>query len=154
MVFFQNCGQFEPISSLPSSSSSQCLARLQAKAQDSTVTSVADCRFKDSYVCERRSFGPEVRTQQYREKVCVTEPKLGEACLEVLVFEYSTALQMTLEDLPDEAFLPGGEFNRDEFRCWQKDYFVRGAPVFSADGSTLLEALKNVHSACQKGGEQ
>lgn len=143
---FQNCGQ-EMSSAKSNGNSLQCRAQFKAEAVAARHSQFFNCSEFNNYQCERRLFSPDVENMSHSLKECIGT---GEICVDVDVRQFSTAAARTFE--PAEAFLPGGAYNREEFRCHHR-YIYEGYAVFEGSGDSLEEALAAAMRSCEEAVE-
>lgn len=143
---FQNCGKQMEANNYDDSNSQQCKAQLKAEAIASKSAPAFNCSEFNNYSCERRVFSPDVESLSHLLKECTSS---GEICVDVEVRQFNTASAKSSE--PASAFLPGGEYNREEFRCHHK-YTYRGVAVFEGEGDSIEEALASAMKSCESAG--
>lgn len=140
---FQNCGKQMEANNYGDSNSQQCKAQLKSEAIASKSAPDFKCSEFNNYACERRIFSPDVESLSHLLKECSAS---GNICVDVEVRQFNTASAREFE--PAAAFLPGGEYNREEFRCHHK-YIYRGSAVFEGEGDSIDEALAMAMKSCE-----
>lgn len=146
-AFFQNCSKgYKASQSIASSSSasSQCKAEFAAKLIANKIPAEdLRCGEAASYACERRVFRPNVASGESHEVTCLAG---DQDCVEVDVRSFDTA-GATEGSVPAQ-FEPGGDYNREEIRCFNR-LQVRGSVVIEAEGDSLSSAFRKTVSACK-----
>lgn len=128
-------------------SSQQCKAQFKAEAVAAKMAPNFACSDFNNYSCERRVFSPDVEPLTHFLKECVSR---GDICIDVEVRQFNTASARGYE--PVGAFAPGGDYNREEFRCHHK-YTYRNLAVFEGEGDSMEQALASAMGSCEQAGE-
>lgn len=74
-----------------------------------------DCQELQDYDCDIRNFLPEKELKDEEEiEICI-----GSQCKKFKKYNFSTAAALSSDSLAvEEDFLPGGQYNYQEARCW------------------------------------
>jgi hypothetical protein len=144
LVSFQNCsGKPFESSRVTQSSSAQCKAEFIAKViADKLPADRLNCGDLNSFACERRVFSPDVQDMQHSLRECLPG---DQTCVDVDVFQFNTAGRAGSSS---EQMAPGGDYNREEIRCYNK-LQVRGNVVIQSDGDSVADALAKAMAACE-----
>lgn len=138
---FQNCGQ--PMRAFYSATSaSQCLAKVKSEALKVSQNNFYDCESPDNYSCERRVFSPDVANNSLKRRECDDG-----ICVDVETRHFNTSQAREFE--PAESFLPGAEYNRQEFRCSHR-FNYQGIAVIDSEGESMSAALARVMDSCKQ----
>lgn len=144
LMAFQNCSDFGAMSA--ATNSALCRAKVQPKP--SFKATDLHCGDMGSYQCERRVFSPTALQNLSHSLIeCVGS---GSLCVEVEVREFNT--EAARSGAGEGAFLPGGEYNREEIRCHHRGAQDGELAVLTGEGDSLDEALAHVMSACEQAG--
>src|SRR5262249_45318667 len=136
----QNCA-------LPNQSAIMAIDQRLAAA--GTVVGPDFCGKVDNYACYRRVFSPTGTEGQSVESECAKgEERGGDVWLKLDSRNYSTYEASRLPDTSSSALRPGGEFNRSEYVCHQKELKDGENVLAIGEGSSLGEALSASYALC------
>lgn len=146
IVSFQNCGKaFKPAST--DGLSAQCHANIKASAPANKLTSgELHCGDFNLYACERRIFKPDIQDMSHSLKECLPGDSI---CVDVDVRQYNTSAGRKASGVTDASYAEGGEFNREEVRCYHRMSY-RGVALFEGEAATLEESLAKAMAACEQ----
>lgn len=140
---FQNCSS-DLSSAKSQAASQQCKAQLKSEAIAARGTQSFRCSDLAGYQCERRIFTPTLENMVHNLTECLGG---GEICVDVEVRQINTAAARNYE--PEQSFAPGGDYNREEFRCHHR-YTYKGLAVFEGQGESMEEALALAIRSCEE----
>ena len=136
VFFFQNCGTM-----------SVAPVGVEATSSNHLKASSAQLRCSDfnSYFCEEQIFSPDVLDMTHSLRECI---RGEEICVDVEVQQHNTSSARTLAGVSEAQFQPGGEFNREETRCFHR---LNGkAPIaVQGKGDSLAAALAKAIASCE-----
>jgi hypothetical protein len=150
-VNFQNCGKFNISLKNDNPIPSMCTHQLKQKALLENPKP-EDCEDFTQYTCEHRGFHPDVMSGQTEANECFESAQLGRICVKLLDFNFNTENNKSMEIISANAFKTGGEFNRDEFKCYNAKYLMNDIPIYLSEGRNVNEALVKTMMTCQSGG--
>lgn len=149
-LLYVNCSGFKGMSSLSVAnlSSASCRAKLQAAAE--SVVAVNDCQNVQNYSCERRVFSPVAGNTSFSSTECGALDG-RDVCVNTQTLSFNT--EVARSPSSEKEFESGGEFNREEFQCI---YNVKNstAPLFQADGKSVIDALSHSVQHCNERAKQ
>ncbi len=152
--FFENCSEGFSTKSGMENLALQCPAAKTLTLGIKTPLEKISCNDSKSYVCESRSFGPNLSHQYLKKNHCSANANLSiKGCIEVnvLTFDSSSAIANTTA-AEKNTFLSGGEFNREEIRCSIIDP-SGGAAILTVDAPDYDSALRNLNDNCLQAKE-
>ncbi len=103
--------------------------------------SLASCSL-DHLQCDHRHYSPDIRDGRVSERVCVAD-----RCVDVLTLSFDTSRY--LNSASAEKFAPGGEYNFEEFYCYDPALPPESSVV--GEGSSLDAALDAAKTRCEGG---
>ena len=132
--------------------SSQCRTKIVAKAQALMSIDPAVCELPANYQCDVRHFRKGVGTEASQGKECADIAGVGEACVNVAIFNYDTTAQQ--QEAEPSQLVEGGSYNRDEVSCINTKITTRNIAMIQAEGSTLVDALEKTIEGCRQRSRQ
>jgi hypothetical protein len=107
------------------------------------------CSNLEQYECYRRVFSPKAIDGRKMEEECgQLEEFNGKFCIPLAVRYYNTSLAASLPETPSSDLEEGGEFNRSEYVCHQKDLRDEDQFLALSTGEGLKEALLGAFKQC------
>ncbi len=109
------------------------------------------CRNPSAFNCTVRSFHPEVQDGKSSAIECAETPEgTGRVCMTVEKTTFSTRSAAQSVDTDPAALLPGGEFNRDEYRCLHRDLKDGNDFLALSEADQLSSALQGAQVQCKE----
>jgi len=132
---------------LPNSKQVARVARSLASA--ATAVTPESCAQIERFECYRRVFSPLVPNEKRNEQECANVAAFGgDFCVSLPVQYYDTSEAASRPDTNAAALQPGGDYNRSEYVCHQRELRDGDVVLASGLGESLKEALLNAHSEC------
>ena len=147
VLLFQNCSQ-DGISSLMIDSVNCDTPNMKTNSQKTELLN--RCDDAKNYLCDKRVFSPDKKTEQTRETLCTDTDGFGNVCFDMRQFVYNTSELAERENATADDFNPGGSYNHDEFTCINSRMDFPADFTPSGEGRTLAEALLFAHARCRE----
>lgn len=153
----ENTGVVLKSSTSASQSQANCLLPNQAAVKAISQRLVAAgtlvgpdfCSKPEGYSCYRRVFSPSISDGQTSDNECAKVNELGgDVCLKIDSRNFNTFEVSRLADTPASSTKPGGELNRSEYVCDEKDLKDGDNFLAIGEGDTLGAALSAAFAQC------
>ncbi|WP_413290438.1 hypothetical protein [Bdellovibrio sp. HCB337] len=151
VVAFNNCskGFNADTSGILNSASAQCRAKVMTSAKSEELQKNPSlCEDASFYQCDVRRFRPGVGTEQSQGRQCLNIAGLGEACVNVVTYNFDTFNQQ--QDAEAQDLVEGGAYNRDEASCIHTQIKSRDIAFIHGEGSNLNSAFESALENCRQ----
>ncbi len=131
--------------------SSKKIAQVSRRLASANVAITSTfCSEPAQYECYRRVFSPKTRNTKTTEQECGELPELGgRFCMKLSTQYFDTSEAARLPETSSQDLEMGGEFNRTEYVCHQRELKDGDLFLTASPGDQLKESLLAAIARCQ-----